>query len=149
MECVLKGIPGVQVYLDDVLVVAETWEEHEKRLGEVMMRLRDYSITLNESKCQFSVTSLEFLGFIVSERGIEVSPDRVQGLRDMDQPKTQKQLQVALGTLAFCSKFVPNFSSRVEPLRQQLRKDSPAFSWTQETSAALEDVKSAILESLA
>ena len=52
----------------------------------------------------------------MSERGIEVSPDRVQGLRDMAHPKTQTQLQAALGTLAFYSKFVPNFSSCVEPL---------------------------------
>ena len=149
MECVLEGIPGVQVYLDDVLVVATAWEEHQKRLNTVLQRLRDYNITLNDGKCQFGVTSLEFLGFIVSERGIEVSPDRVQGLRDMDRPKTQKQLQAALGTLAFYSKFVPNFSSRVEPLRRPLRKDAPAFSWTQEMSAALDDVRSAILGSSA
>ena len=149
MECVLRGIPGVQVYLDDVLVVAATWEEHEEGLSEVLKRLRDHDITLNEGKCQFGVTSLEFLGFVVSERGIEVSPDRVQGLRDMDHPKTQKQLQAALGTLAFYSKFVPNFSSRVEPLRRQLRKDAPVFSWDQEMSAALEDVRSAVLGSSA
>ena len=149
MESVLSGIPGVQVYLDDVLVIATTREEHDRRLSEVLKRIGDYNITLNESKCQFGVTSLEFLGFIVSERGIEMSSDRAQGLRDMDRPKTQKQLQAALGTLSFYSKFVSNFSSRVEVLRRQLRKDAPAFSWTPEMSAALEDVKSAILGSSA
>ena len=92
---------------------------------------------------------MEFLGFIVSERGIEVSPDRVQGLRNMGQPKSQKELQAALGSLAFYSRFVPSFSSRVEPLRRQLRKDAPAFRWTGEMTAAMEDVKAAILNSSA
>ncbi|KAF0298489.1 hypothetical protein FJT64_004166 [Amphibalanus amphitrite] len=55
--------------------------------------------------------------------------DRVQGLKDMQQPSTKK-LQSVLGILGFYSKFVKNFSSRVEPLRRQLRKDAPAFKWT-------------------
>ncbi|XP_043247112.1 uncharacterized protein K02A2.6-like [Amphibalanus amphitrite] len=149
METVLQGIPGVQVYLDDVLVTAPTRAEHDARLSTVMKRLKDYDITLNRDKCLLGVVSLEFLGFVVSERGIEISPDRVQGLRDMGQPQNTKELQAALGSLAFYSKFVPNFSSRVEPLRQPLRKDAPAFRWTEEMTAALEDVKSAILNSSA
>ena len=56
MEYILSGIPGVQVYLDDVLVVAATREEHERRLSEVLKKLRDHNITLNQKKCQFGVT---------------------------------------------------------------------------------------------
>ena len=149
METVLQGIPGVQVYLDDVLVAAATRKEHDERINSVMKRLKDFNITLNRDKCLLGVESLEFLGFIVSQRGIEISPDRVQGLRDMGQPKSQKELQAALGSLAFYSRFVPSFSSRVEPLRKQLRKDAPPFKWTEEMSAAMEDVKSAILNSSA
>ena len=149
METVLQDIDGVQVYLDDVLVTASTRKEHDEKLDLVLKRLKDFNITLNREKCLLGVESLEFLGFIVSERGIEVSPDRVQGLRDMGQPKSQKELQAALGSLAFYSRFVPNFSSRVESLRKQLRKDAPAFKWTEEMTAALEDVKSAILNSSA
>ncbi|KAF0298785.1 Ubiquitin carboxyl-terminal hydrolase 37 [Amphibalanus amphitrite] len=66
--------------------------------------------------------------------------DRVQGLKDMQQPSTKKKLQSVLGILGFYSKFVKNFSSRVEPLRRQLRKDAPAFKWTEEMTAALDDV---------
>ena len=149
METILQGLPGVQVYLDDVLVTAPSWEEHQKRLDMVMERIKTYNITLNKDKCLLGVTSLEFLGFIVSERGIEISEERVQGLRDMGRPASPKELQAALGTLSFYSKFVPNFSSRVEPLRSLLRKDSQGFVWTEEMSLALEDVKSAILNSTA
>ena len=149
VETVLQGIPGVQVYLDDVLVTGATRQEHDERFDIVMKRLKDVNITLNSDKCLLGVESLEFLGFIVSGSGIRVSPDRVQGLRDMSQPKSQKELQAALGSLAFYSRFVPNFSARVEPLRKQLRKDAPAFLWTEEMEAAMEDVKSAILNSSA
>ena len=111
METVLHGIPGVQVYLDDVVVAAATRKEHDERIDIVMKKLRDGHITLNRDKCLLGVESLEFLGFIVSQRGIEISPDRVQGLRDMGPSKSQKELQAALGSLAFYSRFVPNFSS--------------------------------------
>ena len=76
-----------------------------------------------------------------------MSPQRVQGLRDLKQPANRKQLQSILETLGFYAKFVENYSTRVEPLRRQLRQDAPEFAWTTEMSAALKDVTEAILES--
>ena len=59
-----------------------------------------------------------------------MSPQRVQGLRDLKQPANRKQLQSILGTSGFYAKFVENYNPRVEPLRRQLRQDAPEFVWT-------------------
>ena len=147
MECILAGLDGVQVYLDDVIIWGSTEAEHDDRLQKVVRRMHERNVTLNWEKCKIRMPSVQFLGFTVSARGVSVSQDRGQGLRDMRQPSTRKQLQAMLGTLGFYSKFVKDFSTRVEPLRRQLRKDAPAFKWTNAMAVALDDVRDAILNS--
>ena len=147
MECVLDGLHGVQAYLDDVIVTGRSRQEHDDRLQQVLRRLEDHNITLNREKCKIGVTSVDFLGFTVADGRISVSSDRVQGLRNLAVPKTTKQLRAVLGSLGFYSKFVPGYSTRVEPLRRQLRKDAPGFVWTPEMEAAFDDVRQAILNS--
>ena len=147
MECILDGLPGVQVYLDDVIVTGRSRQEHDYHLQQVLWRLEDHNITLNREKCRIGVTSVDFLGFTVADGKISVSMDRVQGLRNLAVPNNRKELQAVLGSLGFYSKFVSQYSTRVEPLRRQLRKDVPEFVWTPEMDAALDDVRQAILSS--
>ena len=147
METILRGLPGTQVYLDDVIVSGHTREEHNSRLSDVMSRLAEYNVTLNRDKCHFGVSRIDFLGFSVSREGVTVNPSRVQGVRDMKPPGTVKELQAVLGLFGFYSKFVPRYSTRVEELRRPLRKNAPAFTWTPEMNEAFEDVRAAILES--
>ena len=147
MEAILRGLPGTQVYLDDVIVSGRTREEHDRRLSDVMTRLAEYNVTLNKDKCRFGVSQIDFLGFSVSREGISVNPSRVQGLKDMQPPGTAKELQAVLGLFGFYSRFVPRYSTRVEELRRPLRKDAPPFTWTVKMDEAFEDVRAAILES--
>ncbi|XP_043189707.1 uncharacterized protein K02A2.6-like [Amphibalanus amphitrite] len=147
MECVLTGVPGVHVYLDDVIVTGGSRQEHDDHLQQVLRRLEDHNITLNRQKCKIGVTSVDFLGFTVTDGRISVSSERVQGLRSLAVPKSKKELQAVLGSLGFYCKFVPGYSTRVESLRRQLRKDAPEFAWTPEMDAAFNDVRQAILDS--
>ncbi|XP_043239605.1 uncharacterized protein LOC122390579 [Amphibalanus amphitrite] len=149
METILRGLPGTQVYLDDVIVAGRTREEHDARLKTVMEKLEEYQVTLNADKCHFGVERIGFLGFSVSKDGIEINPSRVQGLQELKAPSTVKDLQAMLGLLGFYSRFVPGYSSRVEELRRPLRKGAPPFKWTAEMQSAFEDVKEAILTSSA
>ena len=149
METLLRGLPGVQVYLDDVVICGRTRAEHDSRLQAVLERLQRHEVTLNRDKCLFGVESVEFLGFVISKEGISVNPARVQGIRDMQIPQTTKALQTALGMFGFYSRFVKNYSTRVEVLRRQLRKDAGPFRWTTEMEAAFHDVRNAIISSTA
>ena len=149
METLLQGLQGVQVYLDDVVICGRTREEHDIRLQAVLDRLRQHEVTLNQEKCLFGVETVEFLGFVVSREGISVNPARVQGISDLRTPQTVKELQTVLGMFGFYSRFVRGYSTRVEVLRRQLRKDAGPFRWTSEMGDAFNDVREAILSSTA
>ncbi|RVW70224.1 hypothetical protein CK203_051479 [Vitis vinifera] len=97
-------MPLVEVYIDDIVVKSKTREQHILHLQEVFYLLRKYDMKLNPSKCAFGVSAGKFLGFMVSQRGIEVSPDQVKAVMETPPPRNKKELQrltgklVALGT---------------------------------------------------
>jgi len=78
----------IEVYVDDMIVKSGTEEEHVEYLLKMFQQLRKYKLHLNPNKCTFGVRSGKLLGFIVSQRGIEVDPDKVKAIRDMPAPQT-------------------------------------------------------------
>ena len=70
---------NVQVYVDDMLVKSLHEEDHLDDLKETFNPLRSYNIKPNPNKCMFGVTTGKFLGFMVSQRGIEVNPEKIRG----------------------------------------------------------------------
>ena len=147
MDKILSGLPGVQVYLDDIIVFGESQNQHDIHLQQVMARLEEHQVTLNREKCTFSATSLEFLGFTITRNGFKVSEDRVRGMKDMQSPKTAKQLQSALGLFGFYARFVDRFSTLVDPLRAALKIER--FLWTAELETCFREVISRIVNSSA
>ena len=145
MEHILDGLHGVQAYLDDIIVFGRSREEHDRCLRQVMQRLEAHQVTLNRDKCTFRVPSLDFLGFRVSKDGIAVSQDRVSGLKDMKSPGSHKELQSVLGLFGFYARFVPGYSTLVDPLRAALKQER--FHWTEELDKTFRQVISKILES--
>ena len=73
----------VEVYVDDIMVKLETREGHFKALDKFLARLEKYNLRLNPKKCVFGVTSGKLLGYIVNERGIEVDPDKIKAIQEM------------------------------------------------------------------
>jgi hypothetical protein len=86
----------IEVYVDDMIVKSGTQEEHVEYLLKMFQRLRKYKLSLNPSKCTFGVRSGKLLGFIVSQKGIEVYPDKIRAIKEMPTPKTEKQVKGSL-----------------------------------------------------
>ena len=84
---------NVEVYLDDMLAKSRKEEDHLDDLRETFNTLRQYNMKLNPSKCAFGVSSGKFLGFIVSQRGIEANPEKVKAILEMSSPRTTKEVQ--------------------------------------------------------
>ena len=82
----------IEVYVDDMIAKSRTEVEHMEHLLKIFQRLRKYKLRLNPNKCTFGVCSGKLLGFIVSERGIEVDPAKVKAKQEMPAPKTEKQV---------------------------------------------------------
>jgi hypothetical protein len=79
---------NVEVYVDDMLVKSKEDEDHLADLKETIQALRRYNMKLNSSKCVFGVSSGKFLGFMVSQRGIEANLDKIKAILEMSPPKT-------------------------------------------------------------
>ena len=81
---------NVQVYVDNMLVKSQCENDHLNDLQETFDTLRSYNMKLNPSKCMFGVTAGKFLGFMVSQRGIEVNLEKVQAILKLEPPRTMK-----------------------------------------------------------
>ena len=92
---ILSDIPGVLNVSDDILVHAKTPEEHDVRLRLVLQRLKDKNLTINEKKCKFAKSSIEFFGNIFSDKGISPDPHKVDEITNFKTPQNAKELQSA------------------------------------------------------
>jgi ribonuclease HI len=129
---------NVEVYVDDMLVKSKNDEDHLSDLKETFQTLRRYNMKLNPAKCVFGVSSGKFLGFMVSQRGIEANPDKIKAILDMSPPKTIKEVQSLTGKAAALNRFVSRSTDKCLPFFRTLRK---AFQWTEECQKAFEELK--------
>ena len=129
---------NVQVYVDDMLVKSLCENNHLDDFQETFDTLRSYNMKLNPSKCVFGVIAGKFLGFTISQRGIEVNPEKVQAIIELGSPKTVKEVQSLNGKIAALNRFVSKAMNKCLPFFRMLRK---SFEWTDECQRAFEDLK--------
>ena len=129
---------NVQVYIDDMLVKSLRENDHLNDLQETFDTLQSYSMKLNPSKCVFGVTTEKFLGFMVSQRGIEVNPKKMQAILELEPPRTMKAVQSLNGKVAALNRFVSKATDKCLPFFRVLRK---SFEWTDECQKAFEYLK--------
>ncbi|WRX11667.1 G-patch domain - like 1 [Theobroma cacao] len=134
----------VEVYVDDMIVKARKTEDHATNLERLFKMLRKFQLRLNPAKCTFGVTSGKLLGFIVSERGIEVDLDKVQAIHDLPLPKTQKEVRGFLGRLNYIARFISQLTLKCDPIFKLLRKHNPG-AWNEECQVAFDKVKEYLL----
>ena len=128
----------MQVYVDDMLVKSMRENDHLSDLQETFNTLQSYNMKLNPSKCVFGVTAGKFLGFMVSQRGIEVNPEKVRAIIELEPPKTVKAVQSLNGKVAALNRFVSEATDKCLPFFRVLKK---SFEWTDECQKAFEDLK--------
>ena len=121
-----------------MLVKSLDEKKHLEDLQETFDTLRRYNTKLNPSKCTFEVSSGKFLGFMVSQRGIEVNPDKIQAIMNMEPPKNVKEVQSLTRRVATLNRFVSKATDKCLPFFKVLRK---AFEWTDECQKAFQDLK--------
>ncbi|GAU43712.1 hypothetical protein TSUD_179950 [Trifolium subterraneum] len=127
------------------LTNAGTEEEHVEYLLKMFQRLREYQLRLNPNKCTFGVRSGKFLGFIVSQKGIEVDPDKVRAIREMPAPQTEKQVRGFLGRLNYISRFISHMAATCGPIFKLLRKNQ-GIVWTEDCQKAFDSIKEYLIE---
>ena len=117
-----------------------TEEEHVEYLLKLFQRLRKQKLRLNPNKCTFGVRSGKLPDFIVSQRRIEVDPDKVKAIQEMPAPRTEKQVRGFLGRLNYISRFISLMTATCAPIFKLLRKDQGCV-WTDDCQKAFESIK--------
>ena len=129
---------NVEVYVDNMLVKSKDEANHLDDLKETFNTLHKYNMKLNLAKCVFAVALGKFLGFMVSQRGIEANPDKVKAVIEVKSPKTMKEVQSLTRKVATLNKFFSRATDKCMPFFKVLKK---AFQWNDECKEALAKLK--------
>ena len=121
-----------------MLVKSRREEDHLEDLKETFNTLRSYNMKLNPGKCVFGVTAGKFLGFMVSQRGIEANPDKIRAIMEMAPPRNVKEVQSLNGKIAALNRFVSRATDKCLPFFRTLKR---SFEWTTECQQAFEELK--------
>jgi hypothetical protein len=124
MNAALSGLTATRcfVFLDDIVLYANSLVDHNRKLRDVFRRLRRNNLKLQLDKCEFLRKEVTFLGHKISERGVEPDNRKVEAIMNFPRPNTTKQLKGFLGLAGYYRKFVPHFSKIAAPLHKLLKK---------------------------
>ena len=106
----------MEVSVDDMLVKSNDEIDHLDNLRETFDTLRKYKMKLNPTKCVFTVLSRKFLGFMVSQWGIEGNPDKIKAIMEIKSPKRVKEVQSLTGKVAALNRFISRATDKCLPL---------------------------------
>ena len=139
IESTLKGIKGVVIFQDDVLVYGTTKEYSDKRMLAVKSRLREKNFTINEKKSNSNpVNSVSFLVYSISKEGMAPDPTHFEKIKNAKAPTNNKQLESFVGLANFYGRNIPDFATKMLPLNNMRNSNFP---WGKTHQKAFEDIK--------
>ncbi|XP_074265766.1 uncharacterized protein LOC141588210 [Silene latifolia] len=131
----------MEVYIDDMVVKSKKAEMYMEHLADTFQTLREFKMKLNPSKCSFGVSSGKFLGYMVTQRGIEASKEQIKAILQLEPPRKPKDVQRLAGKVAALNRFISRASDRCKLFYDILRK-SQKFEWTEQHEKAFAELKS-------
>ena len=131
---------NVEVYIDDMVVKSTLVFEHIMDLTSIFEILREHKLHLNASKCSFGVGLGKFLGYMVTHRGIEVNPDQIKAINNLQPPRNPKEVQKLIGMMVALNRFISRSADRCRPFFLLLHKWKE-FEWSEECVVAFKQLK--------
>ncbi|CAL1410109.1 unnamed protein product [Linum trigynum] len=130
----------VIVFIDDILIYSKSEKDHEEHLTVVLQKLKEEELYAKFSKCDFWLDEVLFLGHMISGRGVEVDPKKIEAVTNWVPPKNVSEVRSFLGLAGYYRRFVEGFSIIARPMTQLLQKGK-AFVWDEKCQAAFELLK--------
>jgi hypothetical protein len=122
--------PFVYFYLDDVIIATETFDDHIRVLKEVANRLKSANLSVNLKKSHFTKKSVKFLGYVLSEKGLTVDPEKVRAILSYAAPKNIRECRRLMGVAGWYQRFIKDFSLLTAPITELMKKNLGKFRWT-------------------
>lgn len=133
--------PNVFVYLDDVIIATETFDEHLQVLKLLGERIKTAGLTISPDKSKFCATRLSYIGYIVDQNGIRPNPDKVEAMANYVTPTCVRDVRRLLGLAGWYRRFIADFAEKTKPITDLLKKTKAKFVWTAEADNALQNIK--------
>ena len=146
MQQVLAGLNPddgnefVTAYIDDILVLSSTLEEHLEHLQRVVDRLLEVNLKLKPSKCKFVREEVEYLGHVITAGGLKTNPRLTDAVQKFPRPENLQELRRFIGMSSYYRRFIPNFAKIAQPLHHLTTKGTP-FNWAADQDAAFMSLK--------
>ena len=137
------------VYLDDILIYSNTLDEHIQLVRQVLERLANAKLFVKLEKCRFHTSRVEFLGYIISSKGISMDQAKIDSVLSWPVPTSIKDAMFFLSFTNFYRRFISEYSSITAPLTLLLKKQNttlPIFAWTPASQKAFETLQSKFQE---
>jgi len=135
--------PEPHTYLDDIIVISATLDDHLHHLGEVFRGLQEARLRVHPDKCHFGLTELRYLGHIVDRRGLQTDPEKVRAIMQWPTPTTVRQVRQFIGLASWYRRFIRDFSATAAPLTKLTRKNA-RWCWEPEEDRAFRKLKDAL-----
>ena len=142
MEYILAGLnwQTCLIYIDDIIVFADSFESHLARLSQVLDRIAEQGLKVSPKKCFLFQRRVSFLGHIVSTEGISADPTKIESVKTWPSPKTITDVRSFMGTCSYYRRFIKDFAAIARPMHKLTEKNCP-FNWTEECETAFQKLK--------
>ena len=139
MDMVLKGLlwNNCLVYIDDIIIVGRTFEQHLNNLAQVFDRLEQVGLKLQPHRCHLLQSKVQFLGHIISPDGVSPDQEKTNKVKEWPSPTSVKEVQQFLGLASYCRRFIKGFASIAAPLHKLTEKQT-VFNWNSQCQEAFE-----------
>ena len=144
MNIVCSKVKNCVVYIDDVVIYSNSWEDHLQSIRELFKAIQNANLVINLAKSDFSQAKITYLGFEVGYGKVLPKESNIQAILDFPVPKTRKNIRQFIGLAGYYRKFVLNFSDIVCPLTNLLKKNVD-FNWDDSCDISFNKLKSILI----
>jgi len=127
-------------FIDNILVATDTEEGHDELVEKVLRRLEENDLFVKLEKCKWKVREVEFLGVVISPKGVEIQKEKVEGVLNWPAPRNIKEVQKFLGLANYYRRFIKSFARIAAPLYMLVRKEQK-WKWEKKQEEAFEELK--------
>jgi hypothetical protein len=143
MNSVIMGLDGCDVYIDDVVIYSDTWEEHIRRCNALFQRLRQAKLSVHLGKCEFGKGTVTYLGHEVGSGSVRPIQAKVEKILEFPAPHDRRGIMRFMGMVGYYRKFCQNLSEVAAPMTNLLKKDSK-FVWDTNCQRAFDGLKAVL-----
>ena len=143
MDVMLTGFKWINclVYLDDIIIFSHSFENHLNDIRSILVVIRNVKLKLKSKKCRFGFTRINYLGHIISDKGIEIDYSKLEPIKRIKKLYSVKEVKSFLGLANYYRRFIKDFSIIAYPLNRLTTKEAKTFEWNQQAQDALDELK--------